>query len=111
MSQQPFLLLVSSRERSEIGGAAKIGNLSCRHWSFFILFLKRQTRNSWGNPSSDEDIYAAGIRCRVSEVVGLRWQDINMADGYIEINHNMVYYQRETVIFLLQHQKLKLEIV
>ena len=44
MSQQPFLLLVSSRERSEIGGAAKIGNLSCRHWSFFILFLKRQTR-------------------------------------------------------------------
>ena len=26
-----------------IDGAAKIGNLSCRHWSFFILFLKRQT--------------------------------------------------------------------
>ncbi len=31
LSQQPFLLLVSSRERAEIGGAAKIGNLSCRH--------------------------------------------------------------------------------
>ena len=34
-----------------------------------------------------------------------------MADGYIEINHNMVYYQRENVVFLLQHQKQKLEIV
>ena len=31
--------------------------------------------------------------------------------SYIEINHNMVYYQRENVIFLLQHQKRKLEIV
>lgn len=33
--------------------------------------------------------------CRVSEVVGLRWQDVNMDKGYIEINHNIVYYQRE----------------
>lgn len=36
-----------------------------------------------------------GTGCRVSEVVGLRWQDVNMDKGYIEINHNMVYYQRE----------------
>ena len=35
------------RERSEIGGAAKIGNLSCLHWVFFILFLKWQTRIYW----------------------------------------------------------------
>ena len=36
-----------------------------------------------------------GTGCRVSEVVGLRWEDIHMEDGYIDINHNMVYYQRE----------------
>lgn len=36
-----------------------------------------------------------GTGCRVSEVVGLRWQDVNMDKGYIEINHNMAYYQRE----------------
>lgn len=36
-----------------------------------------------------------GTGCRVSEVVGLRWQDIYMNEGYIEINHNMVYRQRE----------------
>ena len=36
-----------------------------------------------------------GTGCRVSEVVGLRWEDIHMEEGYIDINHNMVYYQRE----------------
>ena len=90
----------------------------CRVWDMHVSMQKRQRRKigniwlqQWMYPSSDEDIYAAGTRCRVSEVVGLLWQDINMADGYIEINYNMVYYQRENVIFLLQHQKQKLEIV
>lgn len=36
-----------------------------------------------------------GTGCRVSEVVGLRWEDVHMDEGYIDINHNMVYYQRE----------------
>lgn len=36
-----------------------------------------------------------GTGCRVSEVVGLRWEDIHMDEGYIDINHNMVYYQRD----------------
>lgn len=36
-----------------------------------------------------------GTGCRVSEVVGLRWEDIHMEEGYIDINHNMVYYQRD----------------
>lgn len=36
-----------------------------------------------------------GTGCRVSEVVGLRWEDIHMDEGYVDINHNMVYYQRE----------------
>lgn len=36
-----------------------------------------------------------GTGCRVSEVVGLRWEDVHMEEGYVDINHNMVYYQRE----------------
>lgn len=36
-----------------------------------------------------------GTGCRVSEVVGLRWEDVHMKEGYIDVNHNMVYYQRE----------------
>lgn len=37
--------------------------------------------------------------CRVSEIVGLRWEDVHLDEsgsgGYVEINHNMVYYARE----------------
>lgn len=32
---------------------------------------------------------------RVSELVGLRWDDIHLDEGYIEVNHNTVYCQRE----------------
>lgn len=37
-----------------------------------------------------------GTGCRVSEVTGLRWEDVNMEENYIDINHSMSYYQRET---------------
>lgn len=36
-----------------------------------------------------------GTGCRVSEVVSLRWQDIDFDSNLIDINHNMVYYQRD----------------
>lgn len=36
-----------------------------------------------------------GTGCRVSEVTGIRWEDVHLKDNYIEINHNMVYYQRD----------------
>ena len=35
-----------------------------------------------------------GTGMRVSELVGLRWEDVNFDEGYIEVNHNTVYYQR-----------------
>ena len=37
-----------------------------------------------------------GTGCRVSEVVGLRWQDVDMKSGLIEINHNTVYHDHDT---------------
>lgn len=33
-----------------------------------------------------------GTGCRVSEIVGLRWEDIDYENNYISINHNLVYY-------------------
>lgn len=36
-----------------------------------------------------------GTGMRVSELVGLRWDDVHLDEGYIEVNHNTVYYQRE----------------
>ena len=36
-----------------------------------------------------------GTGCRIGEVVGLRWQDCDFAEGIISINHNLVYCKRE----------------
>ena len=36
-----------------------------------------------------------GTGCRVSEVISLRWEDIDFDDGIISINHGITYYQRE----------------
>lgn len=36
-----------------------------------------------------------GTGMRVSELVGLRWEDVHLEEGYIEVNHNTVYYSRE----------------
>lgn len=34
--------------------------------------------------------------CRVGEVIGLRWDDINYEDKLININHSVTYYPRRT---------------
>ena len=36
-----------------------------------------------------------GTGCRVGEIVGLRWRDIDLKDRMIEINHNVTYYARK----------------
>jgi len=37
-----------------------------------------------------------GTGLRVGEAVGLRWCDIDLDDGMIDINHTLVYYRHET---------------
>lgn len=37
-----------------------------------------------------------GTGCRVGELIGLRWEDIDFEDNMIDINHNLVYYRRES---------------
>ncbi|MGN0135389.1 tyrosine-type recombinase/integrase [Anaerotignum sp.] len=36
-----------------------------------------------------------GTGCRVGEVVGLRWEDVDFEKSQIDINHNLTYYPRE----------------
>lgn len=36
-----------------------------------------------------------GTGCRVGELIGLRWEDVDFDDNMIDINHNFVYYQKE----------------
>lgn len=35
-----------------------------------------------------------GTGCRIGEIVGLRWSDIDLEDGTISINHNVSYYAK-----------------
>ena len=37
-----------------------------------------------------------GTGCRVGELVGLRWDDCDLVNGIIEINHNLIYRPDET---------------
>ena len=58
----------------------------------FIKYLSEsETFNHWLPLFT----FFLGTGCRVSEVTGLRWEDIHMKENYVEINHNMVYYQRD----------------
>ncbi len=36
-----------------------------------------------------------GTGCRIGEIIGLRWEDLDYENRLININHSMVYYARE----------------
>ncbi len=60
--------------------------------ALFLDFLKRTTKyQHW------HSIFAVmlGTGMRVGETVGLRWCDIDLEDGIIDINHTLVYYRHE----------------
>lgn len=40
-------------------------------------------------------IVMLGTGCRIGEIVGLRWEDIDLENRMININHQVVYYTRE----------------
>lgn len=35
-----------------------------------------------------------GTGCRIGEICGLRWQDVDMENRVIDINHSMTYFRR-----------------
>lgn len=37
-----------------------------------------------------------GTGCRVGELIGLRWEDVDFKNGTISINHNLIYRQQES---------------
>ena len=55
----------------------------------FMEFLHKSDKFKHWEPLF---VFFLGTGCRVGEVVGLRWEDVN--DEFVNINHNMVYYQR-----------------
>lgn len=65
--------------------------LTIAEQKLFIDFLKRNHQYNHWYP-----IFAVmlGTGMRVGEVVGLRWCDIDLDEGIIDINHTLVYYSR-----------------
>ena len=51
-------------------------NVTYNHWSSLFNFL-------------------LGTGCRIGEVIGIRWQDIDFERRTININHSLVYYSRQ----------------
>ena len=59
--------------------------------NLFIDFLKKSKQYDHWYP-----IFAVmlGTGLRVGETVGLRWCDIDLEDGMIDINHTLIYYDK-----------------
>ena len=59
----------------------------------FLSFLRKSPQYSHWYP-----VFAVmlGTGMRVGETVGLRWCDIDMEQGIIDVKHTLVYYQHET---------------
>ena len=45
-----------------------------------------------------------GTGCRVGEVVGLRWEDVDLDEGLISINHSLTYYPRREDTTKCEHE-------
>ena len=39
-------------------------------------------------------VFLLGTGCRIGEAIGIRWDDIDMENRVIDINHSLTYYQR-----------------
>lgn len=76
-------------KQSHIFQTEKQRGLTRPEQELFLDFLKRNhTYNHW------YPIFAVmlGTGLRVGEVTGLRWCDIDLEEGLIDVNHTLVYY-------------------
>ena len=49
-------------------------------------------------------IFMFGTGCRVGEAIGIRWEDIKLDEGVIDINHDLTYYPREQHSFKCEYE-------
>jgi len=66
--------------------------LTAEEQELFLDFLKRNHQYRHWYP-----IFAVmtGTGMRVGEVTGLRWEDVDLEEGMIDVNHTLVYYNHE----------------
>ena len=68
-------------------------SLTLAEQNLFLTFLKQSPQYQHWYP-----IFAVmlGTGMRVGETVGLRWNDIDLNEGTIDINHTLIYYNHAT---------------
>lgn len=49
-------------------------------------------------------IFMFGTGCRVGETIGIRWDDIDLDEGVVDINHNLTYCPREAHGFKSEYE-------
>ena len=64
--------------------------LSVEEQRAFLTYIDKPEYIRW----SPLFIVMFGTGCRVGEVIGLRWEDVDFESGMISINHNITYYPR-----------------
>lgn len=66
-------------------------SLTIREQELFVNFLKKPGQYNRWYPIF---VVLLWTGMRVGEITGLRWQDIDLSEGTISVNHTLVYYQR-----------------
>ena len=91
LANSEFLIMLNqaSTDRIEL---AKLLNISDLQLSY-ITNLKNSPTSKYWYP-----VFAVmiGTGLRVGEVTGLRWCDIDLEEGIIDVNHTLVYYDHRT---------------
>lgn len=66
--------------------------LTVEEQTLFVMFLAQSDMYGHWLP-----IFTAflGTGCRVGELIGLRWKDVDFKNGTISINHNLIYRQQD----------------
>ncbi len=59
----------------------------------FLKWIERPEYERWRSLF----IFMFGTGCRIGEVIGIRWKDIDFKENFTSINHNITYYPREDV--------------
>lgn len=80
---------VKKKSWGRTGGARHA--LTLEQQTAFMDFLKTPEHHRW------EPLFTVllGTGCRISEVIGLRWEDIDLDKQIISINHGVTYYPRD----------------
>jgi integrase len=75
-------------KRSHVYKSEKRRGLTLPEQELLLKFLKKSKYVHWYPVIA----VMAGTGMRVGEVTGLRWQDIDLDKGIIDVNHSLIYY-------------------